>query len=190
MRYAVFLRGVNVGGRTIRMAELRAALGTLAVSELRTLLASGNVVCRSELDAVALRSAVEGVLREEFGYEAWVVVLEAERLAALLAACPFPADSDQEHTYLTFTSDPAVLDALDAAVVAVEPEAPMRRLGPEATAWTVPRGATLASARATLSGRARFAPSVTDRNLRTVLKVASALDDLASAEGDARHTTG
>ena len=179
MRYAVFLRGVNVGGRTIRMAELRQVLGALAVADVRTLLASGNVVCRSDLDGTALRAAVEGALRAAFGYEAWVVVLDAERLAALVEACPFPADSPDEHTYLTFTSDPAVLDALDAEVAAADPEAPAQRLGPEATAWTVARGATLTSTRAALSSRARFAPSITDRNLRTVLKVATALDALA-----------
>jgi len=178
MRYAVFLRGVNVGGRTIPMAELREVLGRLPVSGVRTLLASGNVVCRSDLDAVALRSAVETALRESFGYVAWVVVLEAERLRTLVEACPFPADDAERHTYLTLTSDEAVLDALDAATLEADPATPLRRLGPEATAWTVGRGATLDVARSSLATKARFAPAVTDRNLRTVLKVMAALEAL------------
>ncbi len=178
MRYAVFLRGVNVGGRTIPMAQLREVLGRLPVSGVRTLLASGNVVCRSALDAVALRGAVEAALAESFGYQAWVVVLEAVRLGELLDACPFPADSTERHTYVTVTSDPAVLDALDAATGEADPTTPLRRLGPEATAWTVARGETLSAARSTLATKVRFAPSITDRNLRTMLKVTAALDAL------------
>lgn len=178
MRYAVFLRGVNVGGRTIPMAELREVLGRLPVTAVRTLLASGNVVCRSGLDAVGLRGAVEAALRAAFGYDARAVVLDAARLAELLDACPFPADSAEDHTYVTLTSDPAVLDALDEEVARVDPRAPMCRLAPEATAWTVARGSTLASARSAIGSRARYASAVTDRNLRTMLKVRSALDAL------------
>jgi len=179
MRYAVFLRGVNVGGRTIPMAELRAVLEGPTVTQVGTLLASGNVVCRSELDPVALRGAVESALSEAFGYAARVVVLDAERLAALLAACPFPADSTELHTYVTVTSDPAVLDALDEEARQAAPDCPSRRLGPEATAWTVAKGETLSAARSKLSGKSRFASAVTDRNLRTMLKVAAALEGLA-----------
>ena len=178
MRYAVFLRGVNVGGRTIPMAELREVIGRLPVTDVRTLLASGNVVCRSDLDAAALRTSVESALRESFGYEAWVVVLDAERLGALLDACPFPSDSAEEHTYVTVTSDPAVLGALDEATLAADPSTPLRRLGPEATAWTVARGSTLSAARSTITAKVRFASSVTDRNLRTMLKVRAALEAL------------
>ncbi len=179
MRYAIFLRGVNVGGRTIAMAELRAVLEGPEITHVETLLASGNVVCRSALDAVALRAAVEATLSEAFGYQARVVVLDAERLSALLAACPFPSDSAELHTYVTVTSDPAVLDALDEEAGLVDPGCPSLRLGPEATAWTVTKGETLSSGRGKLATRARFASAVTDRNLRTMLKVAAALDRLA-----------
>lgn len=178
MRYAVFLRGVNVGGRKIPMAELRTALAALPVTDVRTLLASGNVVCRSDLEATELRSQVEGVLRQTFGYQAWVVVLEAGRLGELLAACPFPADSAATHTYVTVTSSPDVLTALDEVVAELDPDAPAVRLGPEATAWTVAVGQTLNAPRATAATKARFAPSITDRNLRTMLKVQAALDEL------------
>ena len=182
MRYAVLLRGVNVGGRTVRMAELRTALAALPVRDVRTLLASGNVVCRFDGSAVELRALVEATLRATFGYEAWVVVLDAARLDALLRACPYPADDPTTHTYVTVTSDPAVLDALDAAVREAEPASPQVRLGPEATAWTVAAGATLAAARSRLAGRVRYAPSITDRNLRTMRAVQAALAEMG---GDA-----
>lgn len=175
MRWAVFLRGVNVGGVTIRSADLRRVLAALPLSDVATLLASGNVVATYDGDAATLRAMVQDALREAFGYTAWVVVLDAARLRELVAACPYPADDAATQTYLTLTSDPAVLDALDAAVAEADPEAVWTRLGPEATAWTVAKGATLAAARSKLAARAAYASAVTDRNLRTMIKVCDAL---------------
>ena len=175
MRYAIFLRGVNVGGVTLRMAEVRRVLGELPVEHVATLLASGNVVCSADLDAPDLKARVETALRSAFGYDAWVVVLTADRLAQVVDACPYPADSPTEHTYLTVASDPAVLDEVRAAVTALDPDARHTRLGPEAAAWVSPVGGTLTSSWASVSGKPRYKPALTERNLRTMHKVAAAL---------------
>ena len=95
--------------------------------------------------------------------------------------CPYPADSTRTHTYVTVTSDPAVLDELAAAVAAVDPDAQETRLGPEAVAWLAPAGGTLRSARSTLASKARYRSAITDRNLRTMNKVRAAL---AAQAGD------
>src|SRR3712207_6318420 len=100
-RYAVFLRGVNVGGITIKMADLRDTLKACGFSDAATLLASGNVVLSSELDPAAVKQECERCLRAAFGYEAWVVVLDAARVAELVAACPYPEDDRTTHTYIT-----------------------------------------------------------------------------------------
>ena len=177
--YAVFLRGVNVGGVTLKMADVRTVVAALPVGEVRTLLASGNVVCTFDGPPEALKGAVEGALREAFGYDAWVVVLTSERLGELLDACPYPADSATEHTYVTVASAPAVLDELVAAVAVVDPTAQQTRLGPEASAWTAPVGGTLDAPRSKVAGKARYRSALTDRNLRTMLKVRAALEPLS-----------
>lgn len=177
-RYAVFLRGVNVGGITVRSADLRAMLADLPVEDAATLLASGNVVCRYAGTAAELKDLVEGALRERFGYDAWVVVLTADRLAELLDACPFPADSDTLQTYVTVTSDPARLDELDAAIADAVQDARRVRLGPEAAAWQTEIGSTLADEQSRLAAKPRYKPFLTDRNLRTMAKVRAALDRL------------
>ncbi|MBI1730339.1 DUF1697 domain-containing protein [Candidatus Acetothermia bacterium] len=44
-RYAAFLRGINVGGKKIiKMAELREAVESLGFRNVRTILASGNLL--------------------------------------------------------------------------------------------------------------------------------------------------
>lgn len=110
--YAVFLRGINVGGINIKMADLKAALKDYPFTKVKTLLASGNVVLQSELGPAEVKSRFEECLRESFGYDAWVVVLTAARVAELVEACPYPADDKSTHSYVTLTSDEAMLDEL------------------------------------------------------------------------------
>lgn len=178
--YAVFLRGINVGGINIRMADLRDALEAAGFSTVRTLLASGNVVLTSSLDASAVKRECENCLRDAFGYDAWVVVLDAARVSGLVAACPNPGDDKSTHTYITLSSDPAMLDELVAAGAALE-GVQQTRLGPEALAWLAPAGGTLDSPLSKFSAKPRFKASTTTRNLRTLIRVRDAAAELAAA---------
>ncbi|MHA7221474.1 DUF1697 domain-containing protein [Arthrobacter sp. RHLT1-20] len=168
--YAVFLRGVNVGGITIKMGDLRDALKSCQFSGVKTLLASGNVVLSSELSAGGVKEEFESRLREAFGYEAWVVVLASDRLGALVAACPYPPDNASTHTYITLGSDPSVLAELYDAGKTLG-GAQLTRLGPEALVWLAPTGGTLDSPFSKLSSKAKFRAHTTTRNLRTIIKV-------------------
>jgi uncharacterized protein (DUF1697 family) len=176
--YAVFLRGINVGGIKIKMADLRQALAALPLANASTLLATGNIVCSFDGTAADLKSLVEQCLRAAFGYEARVIVLPSERLAAVVEACPYPAESKEQHTYITLASDPAVLDELYEATAAVDPQAPQQRLGPEATAWLAPVGGTVDSPAGKVAAKPRYKSTTTTRNLRTMLKVRDALAKL------------
>ncbi len=171
--YAVFLRGINVGGINIKMADLKTALQDYPFGKVKTLLASGNVVLQSALSAKDVKARFEECLRKTFGYDAWVVVLTAARVDELVQACPYPADDKSTHSYITLASDTAMLDDLfeaGAALGGVE----QVRLGPEASAWLAPAGGTLDSPFSKLSAKARYKASTTTRNLRTLIKVRDA----------------
>ncbi|UKA61425.1 DUF1697 domain-containing protein [Arthrobacter sp. FW306-04-A] len=176
--FAVFLRGINVGGINIKMADLKAALKAYPFTGVKTLLASGNVVLQSDLDAAEVKEQCEKCLRDAFGYDAWVVVLTAERVAELVDACPYPADDKTTHSYITLASDRAMLDELfDAGTALGTPGqggVEQVRLGPEASAWLAPAGGTLDSPFSKLSSKARYKASTTTRNLRTLIKVRDA----------------
>jgi uncharacterized protein (DUF1697 family) len=171
--YAVFLRGINVGGINIKMADLKDALESQGFAGVKTLLASGNVVLASELDPAAVKKEFEDSLRKSFGYDAWVVVLTAERVSELVDACPYPDNDKSTHTYITLASDTAKLDELDMAGAALE-GTEQKRLGPEALAWLAPAGGTLDSPFSKISSKAKFKASTTTRNLRTLIKVRDA----------------
>ena len=178
--YAVFLRGINVGGINIKMAELREALKSGGFPDARTLLASGNVVLGSTLDAAAVKRECEKCLRDTFGYDAWVVVLDAARVAELVSACPYPDDDKTTHTYITLSSDIGMLDELEAAGAALA-GAEQKRLGPEALAWLAPVGGTLDSPFSKITAKSKFKASTTTRNLRTLIKVRDAAAELSAA---------
>ena len=180
--YAVFLRGINVGGINIKMADLKEALKTGPFSGVKTLLASGNVVLASDLDPAAVKKEFETTLRKGFGYEAWVVVLTSDRVAELVAACRYPADDKTTHTYLTLASDPAALDELSAAAQTLD-NVELERLGPEALAWLAPAGGTLESPFSKLTAKPKYKASTTTRNLRTMIKVGDAARALETAAG-------
>ncbi|MBG0739181.1 DUF1697 domain-containing protein [Paeniglutamicibacter antarcticus] len=172
--YAIFLRGVNVGGINIKMTDLKRALTQLPLYSVATLLASGNIICQTAMGPAELKSAVETCLRDTFGYDAWVVVLTVSRIAALIAACPYPADSAKDHCYITLGSDSEILTELYGLAEQL-PSVEQCRLGPEATAWLAPVGGTLESPFSKLSAKSRYKSSTTTRNLRTLVKVRDAL---------------
>ncbi|MFJ3956953.1 DUF1697 domain-containing protein [Arthrobacter sp. NPDC090010] len=173
-RYAVFLRGINVNGITIKMAELRTCLDRPPFSAVKTLLATGNVVLESEAPAAEVKTSCENALRERFGYEAWVIVTTPEDIDQVIAATPYPADDPAMHSYVTLASDPAVLDALVKEAASLGANS-IVRLTPNAIATQVAVGSSTDAPVSKLMMKAAYKPFTTTRNLRTLLKVQAAL---------------
>ncbi|TPX00977.1 DUF1697 domain-containing protein, partial [Schumannella luteola] len=108
MRYVILLRGVNVGGVTVRMAELRELLEGLGYGEVTTVLASGNALVTSDASAARVKADVEAALRERFGYDAWVHVMSTDALRTIVDAYPFERGRDGWHDYVLFVLDGGV----------------------------------------------------------------------------------
>lgn len=91
--WIAFLRAVNVGGRKVEMARLRALLEGLGLTRVRSYIASGNAFFDAELDTPAARAelvaAIERRLLTEFGFEIPVLLRSTDEVAAALAAAPF-----------------------------------------------------------------------------------------------------
>lgn len=60
-RYALLLRGVNVGGVKVKMADLRALLEGAGYTDVKTLLASGNALVDADVTRGAAPRVVAGV---------------------------------------------------------------------------------------------------------------------------------
>jgi uncharacterized protein (DUF1697 family) len=172
-RYAAFLRGVNVGGVNLKMAEVADALTDAKFTNVRTILASGNIVLDSRAGADAVRSKAETALRQRFGYDAWVLVYPVEKVGAIVDAYPFEPEVDGYQSYVTFVSDTAVLDELVALADQAGADEKIARGSDSAGViyWQVPKNQTLDSTIGKTMGKKRYKSSTTTRNLRTLAKV-------------------
>jgi uncharacterized protein (DUF1697 family) len=92
-RYAVLLRGVNVGGRgKLPMADFRQVLESLGHGEVKTYLQSGNAVVASpEPDPGRLAGQIHDALARELGLDTVVMVRTGAELADVMADNPFPS---------------------------------------------------------------------------------------------------
>lgn len=89
--YIALLRAVNVGGTgKLPMLELRAMCESAGFQEVRTYIASGNVVLRSGSSAVQVKAALEAALARYAGKPVGVLVRTVAEMAAIVAANPFP----------------------------------------------------------------------------------------------------
>ncbi|MFV1362334.1 DUF1697 domain-containing protein [Mycolicibacterium elephantis] len=169
-RYAAFLRGVNVGGVNLKMADVAAALAEAGFTDVRTILASGNVLLDSPAGVTAVRRRAEKVLRDRFGYDAWVLAYDLDTVRAIADAYPFQREVEGHHSYITFVTDPQVLDELAALAEDAGDHEKIQR-GDGVIYWQVARTATLGSAMGKTMSKKRYKSSTTTRNLRTVEKV-------------------
>ena len=183
VRYAVFLRGINVGGhKALGMDVLRAAFQGMGFENIRTIQASGNVLFdaggedvstsgRAEIESLAAR--IGDGLERSFGYRIGVIVRRLPDLVSLVASDPFQAvaKSPETRLYVTFLSHPAnngtEIRPEDGSVRVVKVTE-----GEVLTAITLsPRWGTT-ELMAWLEKR--LGKDVTTRNWNTVLKIAGA----------------
>lgn len=172
-RWIALLRGVNVNGITIRSADLAELFRGLGCTDVRTVLASGNVVFTADDDRDpdddALRAAVERALRDRFGYDAWIVLVPHDSLAAVLAGFPFASAADR-HDYVVFASTDAALDDL---LDGLEPDPAVEQVarGDGVVYWSCPKGSSTSTIVAKRAGAARFRQTTTTRNTNTLRKL-------------------
>lgn len=181
-RFIALLRGVNVGGRTIRSAELAEAFRSLGYDGVKTVLASGNVVFEAEGAASARRAELEKALSDRFGYDAKVHILDTDTLASVIDAYPFP-EREGWHRYVVFligaeggraeTSRTGEAHALVLDVLGLEVDPGLEQVadGGSVIYWTVERGHTLDSVVGKRLGNARGKTLGTNRNLNTLRKL-------------------
>ena len=112
--FVALLRAVNVGGTgRLPMRDLQSMCERLGFEQVRTYIASGNVVFRSPLSEGGVKSALESALADYAGKPVGVLVRTAEEMAAIEAANPFP-DAAANRTVAILLDEPPPADALSA----------------------------------------------------------------------------
>ena len=87
-RYVAFLRGVNLGKRQTKSADLKAGFESLGFDGVKTLITSGNVLFEAGASK-DLKGKIEKALKDHFGFEIGVVLRSLDDLKAMIVSKPF-----------------------------------------------------------------------------------------------------
>ncbi|MER7457549.1 DUF1697 domain-containing protein [Micromonospora sp. NPDC126480] len=117
-RWVALLRGVNVGGVRVGMADLRRVVAGLGHEDVKTYLQSGNVVFGSGTrDADALARGIETALAE-LGAAVPVLVRSGREMAALAGGNPYAAgEDDPTKLHVTFLATAPAVPAVAGLTV-------------------------------------------------------------------------
>jgi len=114
--YIALLRAVNVGGTgALPMQQLRAMCASIGCENVRTYIASGNVIFQSRLSARTLSAALAKRLHAHFGKSVGVFLRTHAELSAVLKHNPFKAAAPNR-TVVIFLAEPPAPTALKDAV--------------------------------------------------------------------------
>lgn len=109
IKYIAFLRGINVGGnKKVPMADLKKMLEKMGFENVKTLLASGNVLFETEkTDPKILIRKIEKQFEATFGFISSIIIRTFADLEKLKASDPFKGITVTPETrlYITFLAE-------------------------------------------------------------------------------------
>lgn len=176
MRWAALLRGINLGKRQLKSAELKAVVESLGFTDVKTLLASGNVVFTAPgRSAGELETQLHHTLAARTGLKSEIFVRTPQEMEAIVAANPFPDATRERPSFVVVTFHHTPVDQVKLARLAQDHDGPERlhAIGRELYI-DFPEGQARSNLHPGMA-KAKFDPVTTARNWNTVLKVREAL---------------
>lgn len=171
IHYVALLRGINVGGRVVKMADLKACLEEqLGLQQVSTLLQSGNVRFTSAMPPEQLKSDIEAILSKTFDYPAKVQVLRLDDLRRIVEKYPFETNDETKQYYVVFMEN-ALEARLRQESGHLESAAETAVFARGVIYWQVPKGMTLKSNFAKYLTKAAYKDFNTVRNIKTLRKL-------------------
>lgn len=112
--YIALLRGINLAGNnSLKMADLVAIANDLGLKDVRTFIASGNLLFSSGESEEELRRVLEHRLRAHMNKDVQVFLRTAREIEAAVAANPF-ASANPKNVQAFFLNETPPADLLDA----------------------------------------------------------------------------
>jgi uncharacterized protein (DUF1697 family) len=114
-RYVAFLRAVNIGGRVVKMEDLRKMFDIPGFKNITTYIQTGNVIFdTAETDKLVLIQKIETKLLKALGYEVKTILKTIPEIATVVKKNPFPNHADDMNLYVSFLLDKPTTEAITA----------------------------------------------------------------------------
>ncbi|MDR6370213.1 uncharacterized protein (DUF1697 family) [Chryseobacterium bernardetii] len=170
MKYCAFLRGVNVKGTNMKMADVCQVFKNAGMKDVSSILASGNIVFSSDKSVEELKTILEKAMSEHFSYEAFLFVKSKEETEVFWNSIPFEKN-ENFHIY-GFVGIPGVEKVLmEEFQKAAQAENEKAEIINDIFYWQVPKGNTLDSTFGKILGKKSLKDQLTSRNVNTFEKV-------------------
>lgn len=172
MRYVAFLRAINVGGRVVKMTELKKVFEQLKLAEVSTFIASGNVIFSSPKPADALAERIEKSLHSTLGYPVVSMLRTVEDVAVVARHEAFsPAVTASASLYVGFMRDAAAPSGV-AKAMALQTAVDSLHVRGREVYWLARKNIAESSITGAAIEKALQTP-VTFRNINTVRRLAA-----------------
>lgn len=100
-RFVAFLRGINIGGRTVKKDKLHEIFNSLGFENVSTFKQSGNVIFDTTTNrAEEINAKIEDKLGAALGYDVKVLLRTLEQLKAILTSEPFKGQKQEGSSFL------------------------------------------------------------------------------------------
>ncbi len=120
-KYAAFLRGINVGGnKKVPMAELKKVLEKTGLLNVKTILASGNVIFESDSVSIdELQTKISSAIEKAFKFPVPVLLRTFDDIKNLIILDPFKRITVTPKTrlYVTFLSEKVSSESLSSHIL-------------------------------------------------------------------------
>ena len=175
-RMVALLRAVNVGGRKLPMAELRALCAEFGWTDVATYIQSGNVVFTAPGWPEAIGAQLEKAIEKQFGLDVPVIVRSQAEWAKYPGLNPFPeaAKDEPNKLHILLSKRPPAKDAAEVIQARARAGERVRQAG-DALWFHYPEGAGTSKLTPSLIDRAIGSPG-TARNYNTLLKLKEMLE--------------
>lgn len=168
--FCAFLRGVNVKGTNMKMADVCKVFSDAGIENVSSVLASGNILFQSEKNAAELKSVLEKAMSNHFNYDAFLFIKNEKEINAIFQNDPFPA-IDNFHNYVFLGSENLEQTLLEEFNKATKAEGEQGKIVNDIFYWQVPKGQTLDSMFGKILGRKSLKDKMTSRNINTFEKI-------------------
>lgn len=177
-RYAAMLRGINLGKRQLKSAELKAVVEGMGYTGVKPVLASGNVVFDAgDAKPDAIERDLHAALEKATGLKSDVFVRSGPELDKVIADNPFPDEAKSRPSFLvvSFHEHPVDKAAIERVADGYDGRERMVAIGRELYT-DFPDGQGRSNLPA-LMHKAKLSQGNTARNWNTVNKLADLLRD-------------
>jgi uncharacterized protein (DUF1697 family) len=119
MKYIALLRGVNVGGKTLKMADLLEVLKSKGFQNVRTYIQSGNIIFdENNIESGKLSVNIENIISKAFGISVNVIIRTEKELEKIVNNNPLikTTNNDIDKLHVTFLREsplPGTIQALE-----------------------------------------------------------------------------